>query len=164
MKQISAGRKAAFYFGFALMILGVILLVSTFVTLFFRVTDDVGKSTSPGAFLRDPEGFQARIIFGVKSSMIRGFSGAALMIIGGIVRKIGALGFAGSGVVLAPQKAREDLEPFSRMAGGMVKDGLEEAKLMPGERPEKVVMVKCPRCGKLNDEDSKFCQECGQKM
>ena len=26
MKQISAGRKAAFYFGFALMILGVILL------------------------------------------------------------------------------------------------------------------------------------------
>jgi len=26
------------------------------------------------------------------------------------------------------------------------------------------VMVKCPSCGKLNDQDAKFCQECGRKF
>ena len=163
MKQVSAGRKAAFYFGFALMILGVILFVSTFVTMFFGVLDDVGDST-PSMILRDPQGFKAMLLSGLKSALVRGFSGAALMIIGGIVRRIGALGFAGSGVVLAPQRAREDLEPYSRMAGGMVKDGLDEANLIPGAKTEKLVMIKCPTCGKLNEEDSKFCQECGEKI
>lgn len=32
---------------------------------------------------------------------------------------------AGSGVILDPEKAKEELEPFSRMAGGMVKDALD---------------------------------------
>jgi hypothetical protein len=31
-------------------------------------------------------------------------------------------------------------------------------------QPQKVVMIKCPACGKLNEEDSRFCQECGRKM
>jgi hypothetical protein len=30
--------------------------------------------------------------------------------------------------------------------------------------PEKLVMVKCPSCGKLNDQDAKFCKECGKKL
>jgi rRNA maturation endonuclease Nob1 len=25
-------------------------------------------------------------------------------------------------------------------------------------------MVKCRKCGKLNEEESKFCQECGQPL
>jgi hypothetical protein len=29
---------------------------------------------------------------------------------------------------------------------------------------EKLVMVKCQSCGKLNDQDAKFCQECGRKF
>jgi uncharacterized membrane protein YvbJ len=27
-----------------------------------------------------------------------------------------------------------------------------------------VVMLKCPACGKLNEDDSKFCQECGRAL
>jgi hypothetical protein len=88
----------------------------------------------------------------------------ALMIVGGLVRGIGARGLAGSGVVLDPEKAREELEPFSRQAGGMLKDTLDAADIHLGESPQKVVMVKCPACGKLNDEDSKFCRECGRKF
>ena len=46
----------------------------------------------------------------------------------------------------------------------MVKDALEEANVNLGTKPEKVVMIKCPSCGKLNEEDSKFCQECGKQI
>jgi hypothetical protein len=86
---------------------------------------------------------------------------------------IGARGLAGSGVVLDPEKARGDLEPYTRMAGGMLKDALDETGLLspnrsapkePQQAPEKVVMVKCTACGKLNEEDSKFCQECGRQL
>ncbi len=64
-----------------------------------------------------------------------------------------------------PEKAREELKPYSRMAGGMVKDVLDEADIhLGGGKPERVVMIKCPACGKLNEEDSKFCQECGKPL
>jgi hypothetical protein len=42
------------------------------------------------------------------------------MVIGGILMNIGARGAAGSGLVLDPEKARQDLEPWSRMGGGIV--------------------------------------------
>jgi uncharacterized OB-fold protein len=51
------------------------------------------------------------------------------------------------------------------MAGGMVKDALDEADIKLGKSDsEKVIMIKCRKCGKLNEEDSKFCQECGQPL
>ena len=53
--------------------------------------------------------------------MFRAIAGMGLLIVGGIVRGIGARGLAGSGVVLDPDKAHEELEPYSRMAGGMVR-------------------------------------------
>ena len=73
------------------------------------------------------------------------------------------------GVVLDPEQAREELEPYSRMAGGIAKDALDEAGLDLGSKSdaesasgkEPVVMLRCTSCKKLNEEDSKFCQECG---
>lgn len=65
---------------------------------------------------------------------------------------------------LIPEQARNDLEPYTRMAGGMLKDALDEADLNFGGRAERVVMIKCSACGKLNEEDSKFCQECGKEF
>ncbi len=68
-------------------------------------------------------------------------------------------------MILDPERARSELEPYSRMAGGMVKDALDEAELGGGkEKTEKVVMVRCGSCRKLNEEDSKFCQECGKPI
>ena len=145
-KQISEARKTAFYLGMGMMIIGGILFASTFVTF----------ATHFGDF----SNFESD----AKSGMFRAFGGMALLIIGGIVRGIGAQGLAGSGVVLDPEKARQELEPYSRMAGGMIKDALDEANVNLGGGPEKVIMVKCPACGRLNEEDSKFCQECGKKI
>jgi len=100
-----------------------------------------------------------------RSSMFRAIGGMILLITGGMIRGIGARGLAGSGIVLDPEQARDELEPYSRMAGGMVKDALDEADVNLGSgKPEKVIMIRCRACGKLNEEDSIFCQECGEEV
>jgi hypothetical protein len=145
-RHISDERKTAYYVGMGLQILGGLLFASTFVTGLMHFGD-----------FKDFDG-QAR------SEGFRAFGGMALLIIGGIIRGIGERGLAGSGVLLDPEKAREDLEPYSRMAGGMAKDLLEEANIKIGGEPVKVIMVKCRLCGGLNQESAKFCQECGAKL
>lgn len=146
MRKISRERQATYYIGMGLMILGGMLFASTFVTFI--------------AHFGDFSGFESR----AKSDAARAFGGMALLIVGTIVRGIGARGLAGSGVVLDPERAREELEPYSRMAGGMVKDALDEADIRLGGASEKVIMIRCASCGKLNQEDSKFCQECGKQL
>jgi hypothetical protein len=57
--------------------------------------------------------------------------------------------------------------PYNEM---QVKDTLDEADIHLGHSsvmvapPEKVVVIRCRECGKLNEEDSKFCQECGKAL
>jgi hypothetical protein len=147
MKQpISEERKTAFYLGTVLMVVGGLLFASVFLTFAIHFGDFSNFDSN------------------AKSFTFRAFAGMALLIVGRMIRGIGARGLAGSGVVLDPDKAREELEPYSRMAGGMVRDALDEARIDLGGKPEKVIMIKCQSCGKLNEEDSKFCQECGKKL
>lgn len=145
-RNISEERKTAYYVGIGLQILGGLLFASTFVTFWMHFGDFTD--------------FQSR----AKSNGFRAFGGMALLIVGGIVRRIGAGGLAGSGVILDPEKAREELEPYSRMAGGMVRDAIDEAKIRLGGESSKVIMLKCRSCAGLNQESAKFCQECGQKL
>lgn len=145
-KEISDERKAAFYIGTGLIILGGISFASTFLTFALHFGDFSNFESN------------------AKSDIFRAVGGMALLIVGGIVRGLGARGLAGSGVVLDPEKAREELAPYARMAGGMAKDALDEAGIILGGQPERVVVLKCPACGKLNEADAKFCQECGKKF
>ncbi len=146
-RQISRGRKTTYYLGVVLMIIGGLMFASVFVTLAMLAGRDSDPETIIGSFL------------------LRAFGGMALLAAGGAIRAVGARGLAGSGVVLDPERARQELEPYARMAGGMVKDALDEAQIKTGTGgPERLVMVRCPSCGKLNEEDSKFCQECGKKF
>jgi hypothetical protein len=145
-RPISEGRKTAYYLGAVLMVIGGLLFASIFITTALHFGDFTH-------FFSD-----------AKSCMLRGIVGMGLLVVGAIIRGIGARGLAGSGVVLDPEKAREDLAPYSRMAGGMVKDALDEAQIDLGGTKEKIVMIKCQACGKLNEEDSKFCQECGKNL
>jgi len=150
-QKISAGRKTAYYLGTLLIVVGFLLFGSIFVT--FAVN------------FGDFSNFRAE----AQSSAVRAVLGMGLLIAGRAVRGIGARGLAGSGAVLDPGRARQELEPYSRMAGGMVKDALDEAGVSLGSGAAKgaakgadqVVMLKCRSCGKLNEEDSKFCQACG---
>lgn len=145
-KHISEERKTAYYVGMGLQILGGLLFASTFVTFLTHFGD-----------FNDFEGR-------AKSDGFRAFGGMALLVIGGIIRGIGAKGLAGSGVLLDPERAREELEPYSRMAGGMVKDVIDEAQFNLGGQPTKEIMLRCRSCGGLSVESAKFCQECGTKL
>jgi hypothetical protein len=109
-----------------------------------------------------------------RSSMARGFGGMALMFAGGILMNLGRHGAAGSGLLLDPRKSRKDLEPWSRAAGGMTSDALDEIELAKklekkvddpdAPPPLPVVKVRCRACQTLNDETAKFCNQCGGAM
>lgn len=134
--QVSEGRKTLYYIGMALMVLGVVLFISVFFTM---------MNADPFS----PPTFSAPII------------GFVLIIIGSVLMGIGRMGLAGSGVVLDPVKAREDLEPYARMGGGMISDALEEVDAL---RPSEVIKIRCPNCQALNDENDRFCGSCGQAL
>jgi len=154
-RNISEGRKTAYYLGMVIMVIGLGLFLSVFFSM-------AGLFNSAGAGGVSGGGFG--MIFG------RAIGGIVLLIVGGAIRGIGAMGAAGSGLVLDPEQAREDLEPYTRMAGGMVKDVLDEAEIDLGGRSgrgsqaERVIMIKCRQCRTLNEDGSKFCQECGQAL
>ncbi|MCP5020646.1 MAG: zinc ribbon domain-containing protein [bacterium] len=145
-KEISGPRQAAYYIGMGIMAIGII----TFISVFFNTPDPAQHF---GSFKKEADDMSTRAI-----------TGMILVGIGAMIQTIGARGLAGSGVILDPKKARGELEPYSRMAGGMAKDALDEADIDLGGKSEQVVMVRCTKCRKLNEEDSKFCQECGEAI
>jgi RNA polymerase subunit RPABC4/transcription elongation factor Spt4 len=147
-RQIHPERKALYYGGLALTGIGLLLFLSTFVTFMANF----------GNF----DNFEDR----AKSDGFRAIGGMVLMIIGGFMMNVGAKGWAGSGVVLDPEKARKDVEPWSRMGGGVVQDALSEVEAVKKienrlDSPEPQVKVRCRKCQTLNDETAKFCNQCG---
>jgi hypothetical protein len=150
-KQISPERKGIYYTGMILSGIGLLMFLSTFVTFL--------------ANFGDFSNFEAR----AKSAGFRAFGGMALIMIGGVLAKIGSHGLAGTGIVLDPEKARQDVEPWSRMSGGIVQDALSEVDLANKledrlEGPDHVVKVRCRECKSLNDETAKFCNQCGSGL
>jgi len=48
--------------------------------------------------------------------------------------------------------------------GRKISDGHFGSSSVVVASPEKVIMIKCRECAKLNEEDPKFCQECGKAL
>jgi hypothetical protein len=154
-REISPERKTLYYVGMTVSIIGLLMFASTFVTFIANI----------GNF----NNFDDQ----VKSAALRAFGGMALLIIGGAMSNIGKRGLAGSGVVLNPDKERRDVEPWSRMAGGMANDALSEVGVVkkfeehldsPPAATEQGIKVRCPKCHALNDEGAKFRNQCGAAM
>jgi hypothetical protein len=110
-RNISPERKTIFYIGSAISIIGGLLFFSIFISGAMRFGDF--------------SDFEAR----TRSYALRAVIGMAMFIGGAIMSNVGRAGLAGSGVVLDPEKSRQDLEPWSRMSGGVLKDTLDEAGL-----------------------------------
>jgi len=144
-RQISERRQGAYYIGAALMILGGLLFASVFLTFFLHFGDF--------------SDFNGR----ARSSGFRALGGMGLVAVGAMLRRMGARGLAGSGALLDPDKARKDLEPYSRMAGGMLHDAMDafEKSGTPGEQ---VTGIKCRECGHVNHETDKLCSQCGKPL
>ena len=147
--KISKERKIVYHMGQGLLALGGILFISSF----FLTSQDVGFSMEMPLFF--------------KTALI----GMICIIVGGILMGIGAGGAAGSGLILDPEKAREDLKPYNKATGEMINDVIENIDLISNKKQELennnvacIIKVRCPKCSGLNDEDAKFCKNCGEKI
>lgn len=147
--SLSSNRQAAYYTGIALQVIGLVVFVSNFFVGVNRdrIPDLSADAPSPMSGL-----------------LVRGLVGMALIAAGQFLMRVGKVGLAGAGVILDPQQARKDVEPWSRAAGGMASDALDEIdpKRLPGA--VQVVKVRCRACQQLNDEAAKFCNQCGGKV
>lgn len=145
MSKLSEKRKTTYYVGMGMMILGFILFMSTFFT--FASMFNNPFSHNLGSFI------------------IRPVIGMLLMISGAIVMNIGAKGAAGSGIILDPEQAREDLRPFNEAKGGMINDVVSNIDVIDQftnpRTAREVIRIKCRSCGALNEEDAKYCKNCG---
>ena len=154
-RQISPERKALYYWGNGLAIAGLLLFLSIFATAAFNIGN-----------LSNHSDFEDQ----VRWSMLRAVCGFIMIIAGAVIRNIGAKGAAGSGLLLDPEKARKDVEPWSRMVGGVAQDSLDEIEVVKkiGDHlegsPAEVVKVRCRKCRALNDEPARFCNQCGAEL
>jgi hypothetical protein len=149
MAKLSNQRKATYYIGMGMTILGFLL----FISMFFSIA-----------------GMMNRPVFGSSSmpSFSRPIIGMLFMIGGQFLMRLGARGAAGSGMILDPDRAREDFKPYTEAAGGMINDVIENIDSIhhPSEPSEgkDIIKVRCLSCGTLNDEDAKFCKSCGKEI
>ena len=149
MARISKERKAIYYIGMGMTVLGFILFISIFFSVASMMSSDPFGGPEMPSF--------SRPIIGM------------LFIIGGqFLMRLGARGAAGSGILLDPDQAREDFKPYTEAAGGMISDVIEnidsiQSKGKPSEEKE-VIKIRCQSCGALNDEDAKFCKSCGKTI
>lgn len=150
MSKLTTERKATYYIGMGMTILGFIL----FISFFFSIA----------SFMRGPGPFMGNSGPNFAIPVV----GMLLIISGQIVMNIGAKGAAGSGLILDPEKAREDLKPFNEAKGEMINDvisNIDVVEKIAGSHEEKeVIKIRCRSCGVLNDEDAKFCKACGKEL
>jgi hypothetical protein len=107
-RQISPERKAIYRAGQIIGVLGLLMFLSTFVSAALNFGDFSNFESD------------------TRSMMLRAVGGMIMMFLGGVLTTIGFAGAAGSMLNLDPEKAREDLEPWARMSGGLTKASLDE--------------------------------------
>lgn len=141
--KIPNNRKIIYYIGLGLTVIGFILFLIPFFSIF---------NFDP-FYGNDPFG-------NMKYSLI----GFFMVLVGQILRFMGSKGMAGSGIILDPDRAREDLRPHSSARGKILKDVLDETGFTKRENDREIIKVRCQNCRSLNDEDSKYCKNCGREI
>jgi hypothetical protein len=134
---IGGGRKAAYYLGTLMMVAGFLIAFGSFIpafSIFGSTQDFVGQTMSGASRGKPPDssavtGFMGQVTGSVAYSVGLALGGTALIIVGAFIRRTGSHGLAGSGLVLDPQRAREDVKPWSQMQGGVLRDTIDAAGL-----------------------------------
>ena len=107
-RQISPERKTLYRAGQIIGVLGLLMFLSTFVSAALNFGDFSNFESD------------------TRSMALRAVIGMIMMLLGAALTTIGFAGAAGSMLNLDPEKAREDLEPWARMSGGLTKASLDE--------------------------------------
>jgi hypothetical protein len=132
------------------MLLGAILFLSTFISFAMHFGD-----------FND---FETR----TRSDALRALAGIVCLIVGGVVAGVGARGPAGSGLLLDPERAARDLQPFARMSGKLTDTAFSEMETVRQTLADisggGVREVVCRACQALNDESDRYCGQCGAAM
>lgn len=148
VSKISGGRKVTYYIGLGMIVLGAIFFFSVFFSAVSLINNPSWGNGIP--------------------SFANAVVGMILIIVGFVVMNIGARGTAGSGLLLDPEKAREDLKPFSEAKGEMINDVISNIdavdKITKPHEEKEIIKIRCKSCGSLNDEDAKFCKGCGKEL
>ncbi len=149
VRNVSEKRKKIYQIGMAISAIGVLMFIAVF-------------------FINLPVDDSIRFRRNSRIMEILAPLGIIMIIAGQIVRAVGERGLAGSGLTLDPEQAREDLEPLNRSAGGQIDDTLDEiniGKHLGGlTNQQTIIKLKCTHCDYLNDEQDKFCGNCGKKI
>ena len=157
-RKLKTWRKVVYIIGNVFLVVGVILFLSSFFTSF-------GFFPSRFEFI-NKLGFLGSFMF----FPVFGF---ILIFVGSLLKALGRGGLAGAGIILDPERERRDAEPFSRSKGGKFADSYDEFRneSKNHEDLEKVrsaqserIMIRCPNCKTLNDEDASFCKSCAEKL
>ena len=161
-REISESRKAIYYLGIIFIVIGFIVFISSIINFQQQVTNKMNS------FDRSPFGLLEKKRSNNIPSMTGPFIGFFIIAIGGVMINIGKKGLAGSGIILSPEGERKDLEPWNRSKGRQVQDALEETQLdeilLSGNSQKVLIKVRCPECDHLNDEEDKYCGNCGAKL
>ena len=146
--KISKARKTQYMIGNILQGIGLIMFFG------FMIYSVINFTSSMNSFIpKEPN----------TSLFILPVIGIVLVIVGAYIKTVASRGTAGSGLILDPEKAREDLKPHTKAMGGMINDALEEVDI-PKKSAQEVVKIRCPECKSLNDETAQFCSQCGNKL
>lgn len=193
MRKISKERQVTYYIGNGLSLIGIILFLSFFLQVAGFASGGLNSnplnSLSNSGFSINLDGQDVMVIqnggtpqFKMRMpqgpNMAQPVIGMLFIIVGQVVANIGKSGLAGSGVILDPEKAREDLQPFNVAKGQMINDTLGELDVVKDlaltltkavhpadqEDSEPRIMVRCRDCKNLNEEKANFCNHCGSKI
>jgi len=134
MKEKTNTRMILRVGGILLVIIGVIIMIYSFVTLF----GNFGPS-----FVE------------VKQKSITWLGLSAL---GGILLVTGGIMFYFSILRPISKYVANEVSPAITTASEAFRKGIEKAV------KEKIIKVKCPYCGYLESEDAEFCSKCGKRL
>jgi hypothetical protein len=123
-RTISPERQSSHTIGLVLQGVGIVGVIVCFLGF------AVGGMTATASFGREGHPIAWWIGF---------FACGVLMAVGRGIRHVAARGVAGSGLVLDPERTRNDLEPWARVGGGLVKDALDEAGLVRNDAPPRAM-------------------------
>jgi len=156
-KDFSTERKILYYVGFIVIVIGLFLFLSTFVSLWLGI----GGLKSMGDQYANPNNsFFPRI-----GAIERAIIGFVMIFFGKIMQLIGRKGIAGSGLILNVDKEIKDLKPISTIIGGQINDALEETNIKEKLfTKEKEIKIRCLKCRYLNDESDNYCGGCGKEI
>lgn len=141
-KSISPDRQALYYVGMAIFAFGLVSFLSVFLTF--------GRG-------------------GMSSFMGRGFGGMVFMMVGQFLMRIGSRGWAGSGLVLDPDRARRELGHWEQLGGHTIpgqrsaSESLRDLEV-PLDPPDPEIKLRCRNCQMLNEEYANFCSHCGTAL